>query len=101
LAAEQGAESCNGEITRTHVLPDPQVEAGQHRKSLVDAPINAAPLVSPLLTEVVRYLRQQDDVVVHEGDGKFLVNGRFRFEISELIAKANSMRRRQNRPLFY
>jgi DNA-binding NarL/FixJ family response regulator len=56
--------------------------------------------LSPLVTEVVRYLRQQDDVVVHQGNGVFLVNGRFRFETSELVDKANRIRQRQNKPLF-
>ncbi len=58
-------------------------------------------LVSPFVTEVVRYLRQQDDVVVPEGNGIFLVNGRLRLETSELVDKANRMRSRQNQPLFH
>jgi hypothetical protein len=52
------------------------------------------------VAEVVRYLRQQDDVVVPHGNGMFLVNGRFNLRLSELVDKANRIRRRQNKPLF-
>lgn len=50
--------------------------------------------------EVVRYLRQQDDVVVPQGDGEFLVNARFRLSLAELISRANRMRARQGKPNF-
>lgn len=50
--------------------------------------------------EIVRYLRQQDDVVVPQDDGQFLVNGRFRLGFSELISRANRMRHRQGKPEF-
>jgi hypothetical protein len=50
--------------------------------------------------EVVRYLRQQDDVVVPDGNGRFLVNGRFNLSLSELVDKANRMRSRQRKPFF-
>jgi hypothetical protein len=56
--------------------------------------------VSATVDDVVRYLRQQDDVVVSDGNGAFLVNGRLRLDLSELVAKANRARRRQNKPLF-
>lgn len=49
---------------------------------------------------VVRFLRQQDDVVVPQGNGEFLVNGRFRLDFSELVARANRMRARQGKPEF-
>lgn len=58
------------------------------------------PMIVASREEVVRYLRQRDDVVVPDGDGVFLVNGRFRLSLSELIAKANRARCRQNKPLF-
>lgn len=50
--------------------------------------------------EVVRYLRQQDDVVVWQGEGKYLVNGRFQLALPELIDRANKMRHRQGKPGF-
>lgn len=49
--------------------------------------------------EVIRYLRQQDDVVVTQGN-EFLVNGRFQLSLSELIERANKMRDRQGKPRF-
>jgi len=52
------------------------------------------------LDEVVRYLRQQDDVVVPQGPGEFLLNGRFRMETTELVSRANRMRSRQGKPAF-
>jgi DNA-binding CsgD family transcriptional regulator len=50
--------------------------------------------------EVVRYLRQQDDVVVPQDEGEFLVNGRFRLTLAELLSRANRMRSRQGKPEF-
>src|SRR5205823_6682263 len=44
--------------------------------------------------EIIRYLRQQDDVVVPQEDGSYLINGRFRMSLAELSARANRMRRR-------
>jgi hypothetical protein len=52
------------------------------------------------IDDVVRYLRQQDDVVVPEHDGTFLVNARFRMPMSELVARANRIRLRQGKPEF-
>lgn len=49
------------------------------------------------IEEIVRYLRQQDDVVVAQEDGGYLVNGRFRMSAAELIARANRMRNRQRK----
>jgi hypothetical protein len=50
--------------------------------------------------EVIRYLRQQDDVVVLQEDGNYLVNGRFRMSPDELVDRANRMRSRQGKPEF-
>jgi hypothetical protein len=50
--------------------------------------------------DVARYLRQQDDVVVPEGNGVYLVNGRFRLQLAELVSRANRMRTRQSKPAF-
>jgi hypothetical protein len=53
------------------------------------------------LDEVVRYLRQQDDVVVPQGPGEFLLNGRFRMGTTELVSRANRMRSRQGKTAFH
>ena len=50
--------------------------------------------------DIVRYLRQQDNVVVPQENGEFLVNGRFQMSAAELIARANRMRARQRQPEF-
>lgn len=50
--------------------------------------------------EVIRYLRQQDDVVVPQGSGEFLVNARFRLDLGELVNRANRIRARQGKPEF-
>jgi hypothetical protein len=50
--------------------------------------------------EIVRYLRQQDDVVVPQADGEFVINGRFRLGVTELASRANRMRARQGKPEF-
>jgi DNA-binding CsgD family transcriptional regulator len=63
------------------------------------APGPAAPAAAGL-DEVVRYLRQQDDVVVPQGPGEFLLNGRFRMDTIELVSRANRMRSRQGKPAF-
>ena len=52
------------------------------------------------IDEVVRFLRQQDHVVVREDDGRFLVNGRFKLVAAELIERANRIRARQGKPAF-
>lgn len=58
------------------------------------APLPASP------EDVVRYLRQQSDVVVQQDDADFLVNGRFRLSLAELVSRANRMRHRQSKPEF-
>jgi DNA-binding CsgD family transcriptional regulator len=50
--------------------------------------------------EVVRYLRQQDDIVVQHGEDGYLVNGRFQLSLPDLISRANKMRDRQGKPNF-
>lgn len=50
--------------------------------------------------EIVRYLRQQDDVVVPQADGEFMINGRFSLDVAELVSRANRMRARQGKPEF-
>jgi hypothetical protein len=53
-----------------------------------------------IIDDIIRYLRQQDDVVVSQEDGSYLINGRFRMTTSELIMRANRMRTRQRKPAF-
>ena len=50
------------------------------------------------MKEIVRYLRQQDEVVVQQPNGDFLLNGRFNLTLADLLARANRMRSRQNKP---
>jgi len=50
--------------------------------------------------EIVRYLRQQDDVVVPQENGEFLVNARFHMSLADLVGRANRIRERQGKPKF-
>lgn len=52
------------------------------------------------MDDVVRYLRQQDDVVVSAGAGVYLVNGRFHLTSEELFVRANKIRHRHGKPQF-
>ena len=63
-------------------------------------PADAAAAVYTSPEDVIRYLRQQDDVVVPQEDGSFLVNARFPLGLAELVARANRMRARQSKPEF-
>ncbi|MBV9964068.1 MAG: hypothetical protein JO008_00090 [Alphaproteobacteria bacterium] len=58
------------------------------------------PATTISIDEIVRYVRQQDDVVVPQEDGSYLVNSRFRLSAAELIARANRMRSRQRKASF-
>jgi hypothetical protein len=68
-------------------------QRGQNAPSPETTPITS-------VQEVIRYLRQQDDVVVPQEDGEYLVNGRFRMGPDELVDRANRMRSRQGKPEF-
>jgi hypothetical protein len=68
-------------------------QRGQNAPSPETTPITS-------VQEVIRYLRQQDDVVVPQEDGNYLVNGRFRLGPDELVNRANRMRNRQGKPEF-
>jgi hypothetical protein len=59
-----------------------------------------SPTHTASVQEVIRYLRQQDDVVVPQENGDFLVNGRFQMPLGDLVARANRMRARQRKPEF-
>jgi len=58
------------------------------------------PDLSASVDEIVRYLRQQNDVVVRQENGDFLVNSRFKLPLEGLISRANRMRTRQGKPEF-
>jgi len=83
---------CNREIAnrRTRFADKSSEPADGHQHATATASID----------EIVRYLRQQDDVVVSQEDGWYLVNGRFRMSIAELAARANRIRSRQQKPAF-
>ena len=52
------------------------------------------------MEDIVRFLRQQDDVVVSAGAATYLVNGRFQLNSKELLDRANKIRDRQGKPQF-
>ena len=58
------------------------------------------PVEPASIDEIVRYLRQQDDVVVSQENGGFLVNARFQMPLADLVGRANRMRERQGKPKF-
>lgn len=45
--------------------------------------------------DIVRYLWQHDDIVFHSGKGAYLVNGRFRETLQQLVERANRIRARR------
>jgi hypothetical protein len=45
--------------------------------------------------DIVRYLRQHDDVVFRGREGIHLVNGRFRETLEQLVQRANRIRARR------
>lgn len=77
-------------------------EIAKRREKLSGSTVPADQIVTPTawIEDVVRYLRQQDDVVVRQENGAFLVNGRFSMPLAELLARANRMRARQDKPPF-
>jgi hypothetical protein len=66
----------------------------------IESGISHAATITASIDDVVRYLRQQDDVVVPQEDGIFLVNARFRLPGADLVTRANRMRVRQRKPEF-
>jgi DNA-binding CsgD family transcriptional regulator len=83
---------CAREIARRRVALVERSPQADDRIEQTTAPVS--------LEEVVRYLRQQDDVVVPQEDGFYLVNARFRLSAAELTLRANRMRDRQSSPAF-
>ena len=45
--------------------------------------------------DVVRYLRQHDDIVIRGDKGIYLVNGRFYETLEQLVQRANRIRARR------
>jgi hypothetical protein len=74
--------------------------AERRKRPLEDSNNEGTAVITASEDDVVRYLRQQDEVVVRSEDGVFCLNGRFRMVLSELVAKANRMRIRQGKPTF-
>jgi hypothetical protein len=62
------------------------------------APTGLVVLAGP--DDVVRYLRRADDAIVPTQDGEYMVNGRFRESLEELVKRANRIRARHRQPLF-
>jgi hypothetical protein len=98
-------------ICSTAAEPPPREAAGIHTRDVTTDTValqystarasvgnGLAVLASP--EDVVRFLRQQNDVVVSAGDDAYLVNGRCRENLVELTARANRMRRREKKPVF-
>jgi hypothetical protein len=77
-------------------------EIAKRREQPSGGTVPADQIVTPTawIEDVVRYLRQQDDVVVRQENGEFLVNGRFSMPSAELLARANRMRAREDKPAF-
>ena len=79
---------CAREIARRRAKFDEQVQDPAGREQVTE---------TASIDDIVRYLRQQDDTVVLQEDGGYVVNGRFRLSAAELTARANRMRSRQRK----
>lgn len=75
-------------------------EAGTEEDSEPQLAMTSGLAVLAGMDDIVRYLRQQDDVVVSVARASYLVNGRFQLNSGELLARANKIRERQGKPLF-
>jgi len=80
-----------------------QAEASEAESEEVLMPRNTmSPTFAVLasIQEIITFLRRCDDVIVSTPEGKFLVNGRFQENATELIHRANRIRNRQGKPPF-
>jgi hypothetical protein len=75
----------------------PHVEATERLQQEIF--LRQRPPQPPVMDDVVRFLRQQDDIVVRNGDG-FLVNARLLLSAQELVARANAKRIALGKPPF-
>lgn len=98
LAAELGLSPRQVQGLRMGCAREIAERRAQLNETRSDA--DPAPPATALADDIVRYLRQQDDVVVPLEDDRYLVNGRFPMTVRELLARANRMRRRQQKPAF-
>jgi len=93
-----------GSARRKATVSDPASDIQQERNRPVsleqNRPVDGEGKRAVATEDVIRFLRQQDDVVVPEGDGSFLVNARFKMQLGELVSRANRMRLRQGKPEF-
>jgi len=72
----------------------------RREKQTPEGETSKAATITASIHDVIRYLRQQDDVVVPQERGDFLVNARFRLPVADLLTRANRMRVRQGKPPF-
>ena len=101
LAAEFGLTPRQVQGFRMQMARRAKSKTAAEKRPRQTAGSASVPLTNPFLTdEVVRYLRQQDDIVVADGPGMFLVNGRFRMDFEQLQHRAKRMRQRQRQPEF-
>jgi hypothetical protein len=77
-----------------------QISKRRHVADKQEQGSQPTPDSSTSVDEIVRYLRQQDDVVVPQDDGQFLINARFRLPLDKLVSRANRIRTRQGKPEF-
>jgi hypothetical protein len=89
---EQGLS--NAEVAAEFGLTQRQVQG--YRMQMVRCKPAARPAAAE---DIVRYLRQQGDVIVGGGEGQFLVNGRFTLSVEELLERANRIRSREGKEL--
>jgi hypothetical protein len=88
-------------VATVEPAPLPSEAAPAEASGIQEAPFaSTGPIVWAGPDDVVRYLRRADDVVVATDDGAYMVNGRFRENLEELVKRANRMRTRQRQPLF-
>jgi hypothetical protein len=100
LAAEFGLSAKQVQGVRMGCAREIAERARRTQRSPAAADRDQVTTPTSSIDEIVRYLRQQDDVVVPQEDDGYLVNGRFRMSAAELTLRANRMRYRQGRPAF-
>jgi|HubBroStandDraft_4_1064222.scaffolds.fasta_scaffold33582_4 hypothetical protein len=98
LAAEFGLSPRQVQGIRMGSARDPAKR--RDRFSAQEPRPDPTPALGAYVEDVVRFLRQQDDIVVPVEKGEFLVNARFRMPVAELVARANRMRSRQGKTEF-
>ena len=108
LASTTHQVACSADIVESaSAAENDKQDAASNRSGVEDArdsgpqaAITAGLAVLAGMEDIVRYLRQQDDVVVSAGAATYLVNGRFQLNSKELLDRANKIRERQGKPQF-